>query len=522
MSNLIISTILTGIVFVGSLLGINNFKDDITPRVDVAEQKIQNLERGPAFGGFSPTGGTTYRLQSSVATTDTSITLSSFKNRSDIPLTMTLLATDVIYGTLSPQTSRSEFISCTGITQNANGTATLTTCTRGLSDIGASTASTTLRKSHPGQSVFILSDSPALFNEYTKRRTDESVTGLWNFNSYLPTSSITATSSNQFTIKSYVDNIANQGAATSTESNGGIVELGTLAEQADSYNGGADKPTVLQTKNSTSTCQVVGSYNIVASSTTGKLDKGCFDQTSTYSFTGNNNHSGLNSFTATSTFATTTFNGAQFKGNIVNEFTGGETINGYTSPVPVYLATSTATVFASEADVAVDKNFFGFAINNCGAGTTCYVQTEGVVGGFSGLTAGLEYYVSDTSTLTTTTGTAEIYVGQAISATQILIDSRRSEQYLGVSATVAFNTSVQVPLYTRTIIINMNSGGTDFTNYNHVSLKKYGALSASVVTCDVGTGNCNATPNMTLTWNPATSLLTGSGDAGGGTAYFYR
>jgi hypothetical protein len=68
------------------------------------------------------------------------------------------------------------------------------------------------------------------------------------------------------------------------------VELGTLAEQASSFDGGVDKPTVLQTKNSTSTCQVVGSYNIVASTTTGKMDKGCFDQTATYNFTGARNN----------------------------------------------------------------------------------------------------------------------------------------------------------------------------------------------------------------------------------------
>lgn len=253
------------------------------------------------FGAFNPAAGTTYRLQSSIGTTDTSIKLSSFKNRSSIPLTMTLLNTDIGYGTLSPQTSRSEFVSFSGITQNADGTATLTGVSRGLSDISPFTASTTLRQAHPGQSVFILSDSPQLFEEYAKRRNDESITGRWNFSTELPYSSITATTSQQFTTKSYVDNITNAGAATSTETNGGIVELGTLAEQANSYDGGANKPTVLQTKNSTSTCQVSGSYNLVASSTTGKLDKNCLDQSLNYAWTGNNTFSGTSAFSATTT-----------------------------------------------------------------------------------------------------------------------------------------------------------------------------------------------------------------------------
>ena len=258
------------------------------------------------LGAFNPAGGTTYRLQTSIGTTDTTVKLSSFKNRSSIALTMTLLNTDIGYGTLSPQTSRSEFVSFSGITQNSDGTATLTGVTRGLSDISPFTASTTLRQAHAGQSVFILSDSPQLFEEYAKRRNDETIAGLWNFNSYLPTSSITATTSAQFTTKGYVDNVTNAGAATSTETNGGIVELGTLAEQADSYDGGANKPTVLQTKNSTSTCQVVGSYNIVASSTSGKLDKNCLDQTLNYSWSGTNTFSGTSLNTASTTFTATT------------------------------------------------------------------------------------------------------------------------------------------------------------------------------------------------------------------------
>ena len=324
------------------------------------------------LGAFNPVGGTTYRLQSSIGTTDASVKLSSFKNRSSIPLTMTLLATDIGYGTLSPQTSRSEFVSFSGITQNSDGTATLTGVTRGLSDISPFTASTTLRQAHPGQSVFILSDSPQLFEEYAKKRNDMAITGLWSFNSYLPTTSISATSSTQFTNKNYVDSVANQGAATSTETNGGIVELGTLAEQADSYDGGATKPTVLQTKNSTSTCQVVGSYNIVASSTTGKLDKNCLDQSLNYAFSGANTHSGVNSFsnsvgigttspftslgvagtiTANTINATTTNATSTFSGNLVvsnNASTTNLTISGtQTGGTLSYNASSTAYSCAS-------------------------------------------------------------------------------------------------------------------------------------------------------------------------------
>jgi len=251
------------------------------------------------FGGFNPTGGGTYRLQTSLGTTNTSIKLSSFKEPvSNIKYTMTYLGSDILYGTLDPQTSYSEFVSATGITQNADGTATLTGVVRGLSRTPAGsscTASTTLAQTHAGQSIFILSNAPCMYSEYVKGRTNESITGLWSFDTNLPISSITATSSSQFATKAYADNVIKGGAPTSTEALGGKVELGTLAEQASSYDGGDVQPTVLQTKNSTSTCQIVGSYNLVASSTTGKLDKNCFDQTANYNYTGANN------------FASTTF-----------------------------------------------------------------------------------------------------------------------------------------------------------------------------------------------------------------------
>ena len=269
-----------------------------------------------ALGSFNPAGGLTYRLQTSAGTTNDTIRLSSFKNRSDIPLTMTNLNTVIGYGTLSPQTSRSEFISFTGVTQNADGTATLTGVSRGLSDIFPFTASTTLRNAHPGQSVFILSDSPQLFDEYPIARNVEAISGVWTF-SPPPEITDTATTSLQAVNKALLDATAFQGSATSTESNGGVVELGTLAEQADSFDGGSGQPTVLQTKNSTTTCQVVGSYNVVASSTTGKIDRGCIDETLQYDLSGDIVSSGgitisgeltiSNSATTTSNSATTTF-----------------------------------------------------------------------------------------------------------------------------------------------------------------------------------------------------------------------
>lgn len=140
-----------------------------------------------SLGSFTPAAGLTYRLTSSIGLSGTTITLSSFKNRSDIPLTMSALNTTIAYGTLDPQNStRSELISFTGVTQNSDGTAQLTGVTRGLSDIYPFAASTTMARTHPGQSIFILSDGPSLFNEYVVKRNDETISGTWTFASTAP------------------------------------------------------------------------------------------------------------------------------------------------------------------------------------------------------------------------------------------------------------------------------------------------------------------------------------------------
>jgi hypothetical protein len=154
----------------------------------------------PAQGSFYPTGGGTYRLQSSIGTTNTSVRLSSFKEPiSNIAYTMSYLNSDIQCGTIDPQTTRSEFISFTGITQNSDSSATLTGVSRGLGRTYPYTASTTLAQAHPGQSIFILSDAPCTFTQYPAKVNNETVTGDWNFN-YPVASSSPAT-------KGYVDSV---------------------------------------------------------------------------------------------------------------------------------------------------------------------------------------------------------------------------------------------------------------------------------------------------------------------------
>lgn len=262
-----------------------------------------------SVGGDLLIGGQNYTLNQSVSSTDVAITLSSFTiPQSGAEITDSYIG-DIEYGTIEPgNSSRQEFISFTGITQNADGTATLTGVARGLAPVTPYTASTTYAFSHAGSVRFIISDAPSKWDRVAFKSNDEAVTGLWNFNSYLPTSSITATSSNQLANKTYVDNVVNAGAATSTESNGGIVELATQLEMASSTDGGVLKPLVLQAKYSTSTpdgTSQAGLY-VPISKNNGKLHQLWLDLTEDFTFTGHNIFSSVFSTNASSTNATTT------------------------------------------------------------------------------------------------------------------------------------------------------------------------------------------------------------------------
>lgn len=254
-----------------------------------------------AYGSFSPTGGGTYRTQASISTTDTSIVLSSFKEPvSNIPYTMTYLNSSIGYGTIEPGNSaKREFISFTGVTQNSDGTATLTGVLRGLSSTPGTqsggqavgcVASSTLASTHSGQSIFILSNSPCFYyNNYLPTNTNATSSGILVFGSTTQPRYDGAPTLSGYDLVDYTTllNTAIQGAATSTF---GIMGISQLATQTQVQNATASstegRPLVLSAKFSTSTCAISGVGNVlISSTTTGKLNPPCFDQTYPYSFT---------------------------------------------------------------------------------------------------------------------------------------------------------------------------------------------------------------------------------------------
>lgn len=106
--------------------------------------------------------------------------------------------------------------------------------------------------------------------------------------------------------------------------------------------------------------------------------------------------------------------------------TAGATINGATTPVPVYQNDSDNEFYACDANDTGAMKFLGFAVSSGTDGNDIEVQFNGVVSGFTGLSEGEKYYVQDAvGTIGTSPGTYEVLVGVAISETELLIQKGR-------------------------------------------------------------------------------------------------
>jgi len=288
--------ILTSLIILGSFV----FSGWMYPQI----QQVKETQNEISFGAKNAVGGEVYYLSGSGLTSSaTSIGLTKFGytqpggtySKFSMPNFGDLGCATIQPGNTS---GKQEFISFTGVSQNSDGTATLTGVTRGLERYTPFAASTTLQTAHAGGSDIVISNSPPCFYEsYANLSQDEAVTGLWNFNSYLPTSSITATTSAQLTTKSYVDNLTNQGAATSTLTNGGIVELATQQEMASSTDSGdVEKPRVLWSAYSTSSPYTSGMWAPITDKD-GKLNQTFWRLSQAFTWTGIHTWN-----TATSTF----------------------------------------------------------------------------------------------------------------------------------------------------------------------------------------------------------------------------
>lgn len=138
--------------------------------------------------------------------------------------------------TLEPNAgTQEEQISFSGITQNANGTATLTGV-KSVLFVAPYTETSGLAKTHAGGSPAIVSNTSGFYNELTSKDDDETVNGAWTFIQTItapavdglntPTSGETTKAANV----AYVNAVAIAGAPNADLTVKGIVEIATATE----------------------------------------------------------------------------------------------------------------------------------------------------------------------------------------------------------------------------------------------------------------------------------------------------
>lgn len=165
---------------------------------------------------------------------DTTITLTSMTDIDGNTLSMSTDFGTIGYGTLEPGSGdQEEQISFTGLTNNSNGTTTLT----GVKHVGflyPYTETSGLAKTHAGGTRFVVSNTSGFYNKLTSKSDDETISGTWTFTNpnypRMDTDTPLPTDSAQLATKAYVDSVAVSGAPNATTGVKGIVQLATQAQ----------------------------------------------------------------------------------------------------------------------------------------------------------------------------------------------------------------------------------------------------------------------------------------------------
>lgn len=109
------------------------------------------------------------------------------KSMLDIDGNALSMATDfgtIGYGTLEPGNGTlEEQISFSGLTNNSNGTVTLTGV-KTVSFVYPYTETSGLAKTHAGSTTFVISNTSGFYNQFPAKQNDETITGQWTFSTF--------------------------------------------------------------------------------------------------------------------------------------------------------------------------------------------------------------------------------------------------------------------------------------------------------------------------------------------------
>lgn len=299
----IFTKIATGITV--AIIGIAGFFTpatvDYQNEINLLHQRIDQLEEDIAIdditlGATNFVGGGYYKLAGSgIGTTDTTLTLQSFKMPvSNQEFTMGDFGS-IGYLTLEPGTSKKEFISFTGLDQaSSTDLCTISGVTRGLNFVSPYDASTSLRQSHSGGTRVIVSNPPQLYNWMAVRNNTGTISAVWTFQSTtMPRldSYLAPTFNYQLAAKGYVDAVATSGAPNASFNTAGLVELATASELlVGTATSGVDTylsiPTELVHQSSSA------AHLIPITLSTGKLGQDWLDLSKAFTFSGGLTSSG--------------------------------------------------------------------------------------------------------------------------------------------------------------------------------------------------------------------------------------
>lgn len=283
-----------------------------TPEIDVTYLEVGIEELEAELGAVRFVAGERYRIAGGgITATADSITLQKFQTLDGRELAMSNFG-DTGWLTLEPGTSKKEFISFTGVSQSGSSDeATLTGVSRGLDFIYPYTATSTLRQTHSGGALVIISNPPQLYNQAAFKANDETITGSWLFSAIAGYSSgLSFTTDHQIITKKYADDLAIAGAPDSSQTTKGLVEEATLSELISATStGGTSAPLFVPNQYFATTTSATTSVPVTNSS--GKLSQGFLDLTEDWTFSGSNTYSGTTTFSGTSTVSgAMTFSGS--------------------------------------------------------------------------------------------------------------------------------------------------------------------------------------------------------------------
>lgn len=304
---------------------------------------------------------------SGINATTTSIVVQSFKDPQGSNITTADIG-DALYFTLEPNTVREEVCSATTITQNADGTATVSGVTRNLDYKSPYTQISSTGFSHSGGSLLVVSNNPQLYDDMSSNANNENITGTWTFDAdaypKVDDQSKFPTDNAEFSTKAYADSLAIAGAPDGSETQKGLHEVGT---QSEVESGAAD-----------------GSGNTSAPlAVTAAKHLETWDRVVTTDYEYNNTIS---------------------VGHVL------------------YLNSSGQWELAFSASAATCEDTFGVALDaGVPSDTGKRVQLSGVVTGLSGLTPGIQYISGAGGQLSSSAGTYKKVFGFAPNATTLII-----------------------------------------------------------------------------------------------------